>query len=597
MFNINKMYSKLISLFAQYSYLKVVSPRRTVFLTFIIILVMIFDALSIVSVMPLIQFIQADQDINNFIAATSYGEHIVNFFNFFSISFTLLNLSILLLLFVTMRQFMNIFEVVETERTRLEIAKDLSIDCFRSIMSSKASYIRTIKQGQLTALCETECIRTSILYKIFLQFVSAGLQIAAYASVMFYVAPYMTSLALIIVIALMFSMYAFVKKSYLTGDIVVKIRKKFYNFISENFSLWRLFKFGSLVNNEIKKIEILANAYASNQLNLIKYSSISRFIIGMVGMFLCVVFLNISINYFNFDFAKITLFSLIFIRLIPLGIKLNALINSIVSFAPSVYVVRNILYESSINKEELTKGDNFDGDNIDIIFKNVSYSYNSLKYNVLDNISLTIPPNKVTAIVGRSGAGKSTLIDLLPRIISPHSGEIYMGGKNIENYSLASLRNKISFVSQDTILFDGTISDNISYYLPNSNHSEVLKASTLSGAAEFIDKLPGKYDYNIGEKGQKLSGGQKQKLILARAFLSKSKILILDEATSSLDNASEVHVKKAIDAFIKSNNSTIIIIAHRHTTIENADFVIYLEDGKVRDTGLPEKIFAKYLEI
>ena len=597
MFNINKMYSKLISLFAQYSYLKVVSPRRTVFLTFIIILVMIFDALSIISVMPLIQFIQADQDINNFIAATSYGEHIVNFFNFFSISFTLLNLSILLLLFVTMRQFMNIFEVLETERTRLKIAKDLSIDCFRSIMLSKASYIRTIKQGQLTALCETECIRTSILYKIFLQFVSAGLQIAAYASVMFYVAPYMTSLALIIVIALMFSMYAIVKKSYLTGDIVVKIRKKFYNFISENFSLWRLFKFGSLVNNEIKKIEILANAYASNQLNLIKYSSISRFIIGMVGMFLCVVFLNISINYFNFDFAKITLFSLIFIRLIPLGIKLNALINSIVSFAPSVYVVRNILYESSINKEELTKGDNFDGDNIDIIFKNVSYSYNSLKYNVLDNISLTIPPNKVTAIVGRSGAGKSTLIDLLPRIISPHSGEIYMGGKNIENYSLASLRNKISFVSQDTILFDGTISDNISYYLPNSNHSEVLKASTLSGAAEFIDKLPGKYDYNIGEKGQKLSGGQKQKLILARAFLSKSKILILDEATSSLDNASEVHVKKAIDAFIKSNNSTIIIIAHRHTTIENADFVIYLEDGKVRDPGLPEKISAKYLEI
>ena len=214
---------------------------------------------------------------------------------------------------------------------------------------------------------------------------------------------------------------------------------------------------------------------------------------------------------------------------------------------------------------------------------------------ILNNINLVIPPNKITAIVGRSGAGKSTLIDLLPRIISPNSGNIYIDGNNIREYSLASLRDKMSFVSQDTILFDGTISDNICYYLPDSNKSEIIKASTLSGAAEFIDKLPGKYNYNIGEKGQKLSGGQKQRLVLARAFLSKAKILILDEATSSLDRTSEKDIKKSIKEFIKINNSTIIIIAHRHTTIENADFVIYLEDGKVKGTGSPGKIFAKYL--
>ena len=598
MFNLKNIYFKLLDMILKYKDLNVVSLKRTIFLIFIIIFVMLFDALSILSLMPLIQFIQADQNIANFIAATNYGLYLTNFYNFLSIPFTLLNLSIVLLLFIAMRQFMNIFEALETERTRLKIAKELSVDCFRSIMLAKAEYIRSVKQGQFTALCESECTRTSLLYKIFLQFLSAGLQIIAYASVMFFVAPYMTSLALVIIIVLIFSMIRFVRKTYTAGDKVVALRKRFYNFVSENFSLWRLFKFGSLVNNEIKKIEQLANDYASYQLDIIKYSNISRFIISVVAMFICVIFLNLSVNYFNFDFAKITLFSIIFIRLIPLGTRINGLINSIVSHAPSLYVIRNILFESSENKEELTKGITYDGNKISIEFKNVSFAYNIFKNNIiLNNINFVIPPNKITAIVGMSGSGKSTLIDLLPRIISPDSGDIFLDGKNIKDYSIASLRNEISFVSQETILFDGTIRDNISYYLPYSTDSEIIEASIQSGVSEFIDKLPGKYNYNIGEKGQKLSGGQKQRLILARAFLSKSKILILDEATSSLDHISELQVKKSINQFIKINNSTIIIVAHRQTTIESADFVINLEDGKVKGTGTPKKIFTKYLGI
>ena len=392
-------------------------------------------------------------------------------------------------------------------------------------------------------------------------------------------------------------MIYFVKKTYKAGDIVVKLRKKFYNFVSENFALWRLFKFGSIVNNEIIKIEKLANDYAVKQLDIIKYNNISRFIMTIVAMSLCILFLNLSVNYFNFDFTKITLFTLIFIRLIPLGTRVNGLINSIFAHAPSLYVIRKILFESSENKEELIKGINFVDNKVAIKFKNVYFSYNTLKNNkILKNIDLEIPANKITAIVGRSGSGKSTLIDLLPKIISPNSGDIFLNDKNIKDYALASIRSKISFVSQETILFDGTIKDNISYYLKDADDPQILEASILSGAAEFIDKLPGKYNYNIGEKGQKLSGGQKQRLILARAFLSKSKLLILDEATSSLDHISEVHVKKAINEFIRVNNSTIIIIAHRHTTIENADFVVYLEDGQVRDTGKPDKIFSKYMQ-
>lgn len=597
MFNLRKIYSKIIDLILTYEALNVVSISRTLFLVLIIIFVMLFDALSIMSVMPLVQFIQADQNIEQFIDSTNYGQYLVNFYSYFSIPLTLLNLSIVLVIFVIMRQFMNIFEVLETERTRLLIAKDLSINCFKSIMFSKAEYIRSLKQGQFTALCESECTRTSLLFKTFLQFISAGLQISAYATVMFFVAPFMTSVALLIIILLIFSLMSFVKKTHKAGELMVTLRKKFYNFVSENFSLWRLFKFGSLVNNEINKIKYLAEDYADKQLKIIKYSNISRFVIAVVAMCLCVIFLNLSVNYFSFDFAKITLFSIIFIRLIPLGTRLNGLINSLVAYVPSLYVINKVLNDSIENKEELLKGIRFKGNNTSIEFKDVCFSYSKHKNNkILRNINLMIPSNKVTAIVGKSGAGKSTLIDLLPRIISPDSGEIYIGGKNINTYSLESIRNKISFVSQDTILFDGSIKENISYYSPESKKDDIIKASKLSGAHEFINKLPNTYEYNIGEKGQKLSGGQKQRLILARAFLSKSKILILDEATSSLDHISEKHVKKAINEFIHMHNSTIIIIAHRHTTIENADLIVYLEDGQVKDTGSPKTILSKYLK-
>ena len=596
MFNLLKIYNKILDLIFKYKDLNIVSFKRTSYLIFIIILVMLFDALSIISVMPLIQYIQAGQDIDQFIKANNYGQYLVDVSSFLSIPFTLLNLSIVLFLFVSMRQFLNIFEVWETDKTRLQIAKNLSINCFKNIMLSKATFIRSLKQGQFTALCETEVTNTSLLYKIFLQFISVGIQITAYATVMFYVAPLMTGMAVLLIIILIFSMMTFVKKTHIAGDLVVTLRKRFYNFVSENFSLWRLFKFGSLVNTEVKQIENLAQDYADKQLDIIKYSIISRFFIAVVAMFLCITFLNLSVNMFNFDFAKITLFSLIFIRLIPLGTRLNGSINGIVAYAHSLYVIREILRDSVLHKEELEKGIDFKGINKSIEFKDVSFSYDKSKSNIiLKNINLTIPSNKITAIIGRSGGGKSTLIDLLPRIISPDSGKIYIDGKNIEDYSLASIRNKISFVSQDTILFDGTVRENITYYIPNADEDEVIEAAKLSGAHGFIEKFSKKYNHNIGEKGFKLSGGQKQRLILARAFLSKPKILILDEATSSLDYNSELHVKKAINKFTKLNNSTVIIIAHRHTTIENADLAVLIGDGKIIDRGDPSKVLSKYL--
>ena len=189
----------------------------------------------------------------------------------------------------------------------------------------------------------------------------------------------------------------------------------------------------------------------------------------------------------------------------------------------------------------------------------------------------------MTAFVGQSGAGKSTIINLLPRFYEPQEGKIYIDKQNIHNVSLYSLRKNISLVSQDVILFDDTINANIAYADPTASQNEIIEACKFAAADEFIDKLPDGYRTFIGENGVRLSGGQKQRISIARAILKKSPIILLDEATSSLDADSEQIVQNAI--FNLTKNKTTLVIAHRLSTIHNADQIFVLKNGLIIDTG------------
>ena len=189
----------------------------------------------------------------------------------------------------------------------------------------------------------------------------------------------------------------------------------------------------------------------------------------------------------------------------------------------------------------------------------------------------------MAAFVGHSGAGKSTIINLLPRFYDPQEGLIEIDGQNIKNVSLSSLRKNISLVSQDVILFDDTVRNNISYAKPMANEEEVIKACKFAASDEFIKKLPQGYDTMIGENGIRLSGGQKQRISIARAILKESPIILLDEATSSLDAESEEIVQNAINNLTK--NKTTLVIAHRLSTIHNADKIFVIKNGKVINSG------------
>ena len=224
-----------------------------------------------------------------------------------------------------------------------------------------------------------------------------------------------------------------------------------------------------------------------------------------------------------------------------------------------------------------------------IEYRNVYFRYETEM--VLKDIRITIEKGKTIAIVGKSGSGKSTLVDLLPRFIDPVKGEIFLDGIDIRDYKLSDLRNLLGIVSQQSILFNDTFFNNIAFGLENTNEEEVVKAAKIANAHDFIMDTKDGYNTNVGDAGSKLSGGQRQRISIARALLKNPPILILDEATSSLDTESEKLVQQAIINLMK--NRTSIVIAHRLSTVKHADEILVLEEGSIIENGNHNELLAK----
>ena len=226
--------------------------------------------------------------------------------------------------------------------------------------------------------------------------------------------------------------------------------------------------------------------------------------------------------------------------------------------------------------------------NANIKFKNVFFKYDENNPVILNGIDLDIEGGKMSALVGLSGSGKSTIMNLIPRFYNAKSGDIQIDSQSIYDVKIKSLREKISLVSQDTTLFDDTIKNNIAYANLDASESEIIEAAKLSYCDEFINELPQKYETIIGENGIRLSGGEKQRISIARAILKKSQIILLDEATSSLDSETEEKIQSAIDVLTK--NKTTIVIAHRLSTVLNSNKIFVVESGKIIASGKHEEL-------
>ena len=270
----------------------------------------------------------------------------------------------------------------------------------------------------------------------------------------------------------------------------------------------------------------------------------------------------------------------------------NATFQKGIAGTESIYQMLSQPVEDDCGKQLLS---NCQGE---LHLKDISFRYAEDSNWVLHNISLQVPHGKTIALVGRSGSGKTTLVNLLPRFYESNKGSICIDGHDIKQFTLDSLRQQFSIVSQNTTLFNETIANNIAYGMDNVDLEQIRQAAKAACADEFIERFPMQYDELIGEDGVLLSGGQRQRIAIARALLKKAPILILDEATSALDSHSEQHIQRALTSLMAF--STSIVIAHRLSTIENADWIVVMDQGHIIEQGTHADLLAKqgaYVEL
>jgi len=285
-------------------------------------------------------------------------------------------------------------------------------------------------------------------------------------------------------------------------------------------------------------------------------------------------------NFFSFLAAMMLAYQPVR-SLATLNITINQGLSAATRILPVIDEKSELLEKESTVQIQVDKGN--------IEFKNISFKYDKeIKNNTLNSVDIKMLGGKMTSIVGHSGAGKSTILNLIPRFYDAISGDIQIDNQSIYNCTLSSLRKNISLVSQDTTLFDDTIRNNIAYANLDASQKEIEEAARHSFASEFIEKLPNKYETIIGENGTRLSGGEKQRLSIARAMLKKSQIILLDEATSSLDAETENKIQDAINFLTKDR--TTIVIAHRLSTILNSDKIYVIDAGKVVGEGTHDQL-------
>ena len=466
-----------------------------------------------------------------------------------------------------------------------EVKKILQFEMLSSFIKADTQYIDARHSGKSISNLnfDVEQIK-NLLSRAFLNLFKDGLTLIGLLAVMFYqnwklslIAIIMIPLASIVAKQLGKRMGKVTTEAQeKSGDLNKHLIELFKNhklikiFQREQYEKNRSEKFINALIEKSKKIEII----------FARPSSIMETLTGVVIAILIfysgkLIFNNeIGINNF-FSFLAAMMLAYQPVRSLA---TLNLGINQGISAGRRILPI--IDYENKILANE--EKPRLKLNNANIKFKNINFSYDKNKI-ILKNININIEGGKINALVGLSGAGKSTLLNLIPRIYDKSSGDITIDSQSIYDVNLSSLRNQISIVDQNTTLFDDTIFNNIIYAKPEASQEEVFEASRLSMSEDFIKKLNNGYDAIVGENGTRLSGGEKQRISIARAFLRKSKIILLDEPTSSLDSETENKIQLALKKL--TENKTTIVIAHRLSTIQNSSKIFVIDNGNVVSTG------------
>jgi subfamily B ATP-binding cassette protein MsbA len=474
-----------------------------------------------------------------------------------------------------------------------EVRKDIQIDMFSSLINADTKLVDQKHSGKfVTNLTNDVSMVTNLVSTVILNLFKDSLTLIGLLSVMFYQNWKLSLIAIIMIPLASFAAKTLGKRM---GKVTTQQMERAGILNSYLIEIFKNHKLTKIFQNEIyeklrvkKYINELKESSRKIHIVFSRASPIMEFLTGI--MIASLIFyaakliskneLEVS-NFFSFLAAMMLAYQPVR-SLATLNIGIQQGLSGARRILPVIDDTPKIIDKINVRKLILKIGQ--------IDFENVDFSYSEEENKILNNLNLNIPGQKMTALVGLSGAGKSTILNLIPRFYNISKGDIKIDSQSIYNSTIQSVRKNISLVSQDTTLFDDTVKNNIAYANMEASHEEIIQAAKYSFANDFIQKLPNQYDTIIGENGVRLSGGEKQRLSIARAILKKSPIILLDEATSSLDAETEDKIQKAINFLIKGR--TAIVIAHRLSTILNSDKIYVIDKGTVIGKGKHEDLLA-----
>ncbi|KAF5046252.1 Heterocyst differentiation ATP-binding protein HepA [anaerobic digester metagenome] len=563
-------------------------PRKVALTLTLMVLLSLNEAISLLILVPLLGLVGLD------VGQGSLGQiegWVSSFFAYLGLQPTLVLILFIYVVVISVSAILTRYQTLQTSQIQYQFANHLRQRLYNAITNSNWLFFSRVKSSSLAHALTNEIDRISTGTGQFLTFIASIMILVVYIIFALELAGLFTGVIFAVGIIILLILRRRASRSRTSGeDITTTTRDLYYSILQHLDGMKTIKSFG--MQDENKKVfKKQSNQVARNYLQAIRsYADVKLlFDVGTVIVLAFMVFILIEVV--KLPTASLFLLIYLFVRMIPQFSTVQRAYQYFINMLPAFGNVYS-LEEQFLGNSESEERDNGSVELKESIkLENVSFSYGDENHFTIDNMNLEIPAGKTLALAGPSGAGKSTVADLVMGLISPDQGKVTVDGKPVTGSTVASWRNGIGYVAQETFLFNETIRFNLKLASPDASEDDIMEALKMAAAYGFVIKLPEGMDTVIGDRGVRLSGGERQRLALARALLRKPSLLIMDEATSNLDSENEQKILKAIDDI--HGEITILMIAHRISTIKNADQIYLVSHGKIQESGSWDELLEK----
>jgi ABC-type multidrug transport system fused ATPase/permease subunit len=548
------------------------------------ILVSLVEGIGILLLIPMIKISGIVNFNNEYSFYSSFGDFLNAIPHYLELPIILTCFILLVLIQSIIQQNLKI----RNTKILIGFTNHIRLDTYKALLEANWSFFVKKRKSDLINIMTGELGRVVNGTNLFLQFCASLIFTLVQLGIAFWLSPSITVFVFLSGLIVLYFSKKLRSRSKSMGDQTSLIAKGYLGGMTDHFNGVKDIKSNVLELQQYNWLKKWCNKVEKEQLEYQKIQNLSQLIYKVISAVLIATVIYFSLQIFKSKPEQLIIIVLIFSRLWPRFTNIQSQLEQLAASISALKNLQELQYECLEAKEinrDLEKTEKIKPLLLkkQIECKEVYFRYNtSIQNNILNDINFRILANQTTAIVGRSGAGKSTLVDIIMGMIKPEKGEILIDGVTLNHENLLSLRKSISYVPQDPFLFNGSIRDNLLMVSSVANEEEMWDALEFA-SAKFVKDLPNGLDTIVGDRGVKLSGGERQRLVLARAILRKPSILVLDEATSSLDSDNEAKIQEALKKL--KGKMTIVVIAHRLSTIKNADQIVVLEDGKIVQNG------------